>query len=165
MAAVDVENPFNYQITAQALAELTPARRPLIPGNTWSLRVRVANAAGVALSLALGSAVSLLEMWMKLSLESNSPVLSRKSSAARVGISPTVYQVVPDANQVTEVLDGDGKPVSGKGWMEIFFDPGDRAALLALVGCPFFCVVVTWLSGQEETVLIGAIEVMRQAKD
>lgn len=165
MAVADVERPFGYDITSATLAEMTPPQRVLIPGNTWSLRLRIVNSAGEALSLALGSAVTLLEMWLKLDLESTSPVISRKSNVVRTGITPTAYQVAPDANQTTEVLDVEGKPKSGKGWMEIFYDPSDRAALLQLVGCPFHCVVVTWATGVEETVLLGTIEVKRQAKD
>lgn len=165
MTASSVSSPFDARITEEVLAAMVPPRRPLVPGNSWSLRVQVRSSAGVALDVGPDN-VSLVEMYVRGRLEpSTAPSLSRKSSVNRTGISPAAKQIVADSDQTAGLLDDEGNPKSGKGWLEIFFDPGDRALLVLLAGTPYFCVIVTWLSLQEETVLAGRITVKRQAKE
>lgn len=161
MAAASVPNPYNHPLTSEALARMSPPRRPPFAGDSWSLRIRIADILGVGIAL---NTAQLIELWVRPRMEAASPSFSRLSSADRIGISPAVKQIVADANQTTEILDANGIPTSGKGWLTIFLDPGDKTALLTVIGTSNYALVVTWASGEEETVLCGPIEVRRKAK-
>jgi hypothetical protein len=165
MAAVEIENPYACSLTAQAFARMTPPRRPPIVGDSWRLRLRVADSDGAAMALAITDDVEKIEVFIQKSLAPASVVFKHSSATNRVGVIPASPQVEVDDDQAAETLDGDGNPVSGKGWLELYLDPDDDEALVAQVGCPFIRVVITWASGQKETVLMGKIEIQRAASE
>lgn len=163
MSRVDVPNPYSYNFTLEEMTRLDPRKRPCTAGASWSARIRIATEDGVALDVGPVN-TSLIGLYIRPRLDVASPIFTRLTSANRTGISPTVKQIVADSNQTTEVLDANGKPVSGKGWITIYFDVGDKAAMLAIAGTNHYVLVVTWASGEEEPVLMGMWEIRRTAK-
>lgn len=163
MSAVQAPNPFDFNLTKRSLSQMRPARRPYYAGSTWSFRFRVATSNGTARSLALVTAVNEIRMRIRPRLDQDAPLLERSSSTNRAGISPTIKQIVPDSNQVTEVLDDDGNPVSGKGWATVYFDPEDLEDALTILGTSHYSVEVEWISEEVEPVLSGLFETLRSA--
>lgn len=145
---INIIDPLKFDITPERLAMYDPPRRPLIAGNSWWFRICILDDDGLPVDLTAVTQTTLIEMLMSTRLKSGSATFSRRSDTNRTGISPTIKQIVIDDQT------GDGK-----GFITIYFDPGDKEDLLLLGPLAYYEIRVTYASGEVVTEVAGRIAI------
>lgn len=141
----------SLDITSDFLAGLIPPGEPLVPGNDWSLRLKLEDAlTGAAINLNPGTAALLL---LTIGVDSDSPARITRRSDVVLGAG---FQIEMDS----QTTDNGTSGTTGRGWFKIRFARTDQDLLEALIGMRPYSLFVHFNAGEAHLALIGVIEIM-----
>jgi len=154
--AIEITNPFKAELTERVLSTLsTSPISPVYIGDDYSLRFQVLTAAGVAQSLSGASVLMTITA-------SSSAEITRATSTAVTGSSPTKYQILIDSDQSTETGE------TGKGWYQVNFThyAEDITSLTTVAGRNrVYNIKVTLADNSVFTHLKGHIDILDPEKE
>lgn len=127
MAAIEIADPLEFDLTPESFRSIAPKLQPLIAGDDFALRMQVLDRYGSPIALTGWRAfVSFMQ-----NEDDDTPLFTRDhTTEIRSGVTGLAH----DTNQSTTVLDADGEP-TGIGWATLTcLGIEDEAALLLVRG-------------------------------